>query len=290
MGVRRTALLRLATSGRAERMAKAVPGGEAAAWRAASRYVAGRSRQEALAAAAALLAQGDDVSLDLFGEDVRDPVTADEVVEGYRSLVAELPAGPRAWLSLDLSHLALDTDPAGAVDRLAAVARELPDGCRLQVGAEDAARTDAVLTCVTSAAARGLHDRLGATLQANLLRSPRDLETLLDAGVHVRLVKGAYVERSGAHAYGEPTDVAYLQLAHRLSARSASWSMATHDGRLREALLLALGPVPVEQLLGVRPAVLGELRARGVPTRVYVPYGPDWFRYWARRVAESQGA
>jgi proline dehydrogenase len=23
--------------------------------------------------------------------------------------------------------------------------------------------------------------------------------------------------------------------------------------------------------------------------RCYVPYGPDWFRYWMRRLAESQG-
>jgi proline dehydrogenase len=66
--------------------------------------------------------------------------------------------------------------------------------------------------------------------------------------------------------------------------------MATHDGRLREALLLALGPVPVEQLLGVRPDVLSDLRSREVPTRVYVPYGKDWFRYWMRRLAESRGA
>jgi proline dehydrogenase len=27
-----------------------------------------------------------------------------------------------------------------------------------------------------------------------------------------------------------------------------------------------------------------------VPTRVYVPYGADWFRYWMRRLAESRGA
>ena len=45
----------------------------------------------------------------------------------------------------------------------------------------------------------------------------------------------------------------------------------------------------VEQLLGVRPEALDELHDRGVPTRVYVPYGPDWFRYWARRLAESRG-
>ena len=53
--------------------------------------------------------------------------------------------------------------------------------------------------------------------------------------------------------------------------------------RLREALLLAHGAVPVEQLLGVRPEALDELHDRGVPTRVYVPYGADWFRYWMRR-------
>ena len=136
----------------------------------------------------------------------------------------------------------------------------------------------------------GLAGRLGATLQANLLDSPADADRLAGAGVHVRLVKGAYVEATGVHPHGEPTDVAFLRLGFRLTQAGATWSMATHDGRLCEALLLALGPVPVEQLLGVRPAVLDDLRERDVPTRVYVPYGPDWFRYWLRRLAESRGA
>jgi hypothetical protein len=38
------------------------------------------------------------------------------------------------------------------------------------------------------------------------------------------------------------------------------------------------------------PPVLDDLRERDVPTRVYVPYGSDWFRYWLRRLAESRGA
>jgi proline dehydrogenase len=160
----------------------------------------------------------------------------------------------------------------------------------VQVGAEEAAQDDAILACVLDVAARGLADRLGATVQANLLRSPADADALADAGVHVRLVKGAYLERIAAHPHGEPTDVAFLRLGFRLAERGAAWSMATHDARLREALLLGHGPVPVEQLLGVRPELLPELRARGVPTRVYVPYGPDWFRYWLRRLAESRGA
>jgi proline dehydrogenase len=112
----------------------------------------------------------------------------------------------------------------------------------------------------------------------------------VDAGVHVRLVKGAYVEPAGAQPFGEPTDVAFLRLGFQLTKRGATWSMATHDGRLREALLLAHGPLPVEQLLGVRSEVLDELHARGIPTRVYVPYGPNWYRYGMRRVAESRGA
>jgi proline dehydrogenase len=291
MGLDRRVLFRLATSRRLERAVKRVPGGEAAAWRAASRYVAGRSRDDALDVAARLLDHGHGVSLDLFGERVRDPAAADRALADYVALVSALPAAPAdVWLSVDLSHFALDTDRPAAAERLAALAHALPAGRRVQVGAEEAARTDAVLRCVLDVAERGLADRLGATVQANLVRSRADAEALAGAGVHIRLVKGAYVERAGAHPYGEPTDVAFLRLGALLTGRGAAWAMATHDSRLREALLLAHGPVPVEQLLGVRRELLDDLRGRGVPTRVYVPYGPDWFRYWLRRVAESRGA
>ena len=291
MGLERRVLFRLATSSRLERAVKRVPGGEPGAWRAASRYVAGRSRSEALAATETLLEHGHGVSIDLFGERVSDPAVADQVLEDYIALIAALPPAPAdVWLSVDLSHLALDTGAAAAADRLAAITDALPAGRRVQVGAEQLALTDAILACVLAVAARGRADRLGATVQANLLRSPADADTLADAGVHVRLVKGAYVEATGAHPFGEPTDVAFLRLGFRLAERGAAWSMATHDGRLREALLLAHGSVPVEQLLGVRPEALDELHDRGVPTRVYVPYGPDWFRYWLRRLTESRGA
>ena len=291
MALDRTVLFRLATSERLERAVKQVPGGEAVAWRAASRYVAGRSRSDAVAAVARLRGQGHGVSVDLFGERVRDPGEADRVLDDYLALAGALPPAPAdVWLSVDLSHLGLGTDAPAVARRLAAIARVLPPGRRLQVGAEEAAQTPAVLACVLGAAGQGLAARLGATVQANLVRSPADADALADAGVHVRLVKGAYVEAAGAHPYGEATDVAFLRLGFRLAQRGAAWSMATHDARLREALLLAHGPLTVEQLLGVRPEALAQLHARGVPTRVYVPYGADWFRYWLRRVAESRGA
>jgi proline dehydrogenase len=290
VGLDRTALFRLATSEKFERSVKRVPGGEAVAWRAASRYVAGRSRAEALAAAAPLLEQGHGISLDLFGEGVTDPAAADRVLEDYLELAGALPPLPAdVWLSVDLSHLALNTDSSAVADRLATIADALPDGRRIQVGAEEAAQADAILACVLDVAGRGLAPRLGATVQANLLRAAADADALAEAGVQIRLVKGAYVESAGAHAYGEPTDIALLRLGFRLAESGAAWSLASHDARLREALLLACGPVPVEQLLGVRPDALPELRARGVSTRIYVPFGPEWFRYWLRRLAESRG-
>src|SRR5690348_250993 len=121
----RAVLFRLATNQRLERVVKAVPGGEQATWRAASRYVAGRTQQEALTTARELLARGHGVSVDLFGELVTDASTADRVVEDYEVLIggllsgdAEPPGLADAWVSVDLTHLALDVDPRAAADRL----------------------------------------------------------------------------------------------------------------------------------------------------------------------------
>jgi proline dehydrogenase len=287
----RAILFKLATNERLEQLVKGFPGGEENAWRAASRYVAGRTRDEALLVAEAQVAKGHGISVDLFGELSTDPADAARVVDEYLELAELLPEPPAdVWLSLDLSHLALDVDPAGAADLVARIVEALPPGRLLQIGAEDTARTDKIQRCVLEVASRGLADRLGATVQANLQRSPADIDALTEAGVQVRLVKGAYVEPVGAYPYGEQTDIAYLRLAHQLAASGGNWSLATHDGRLREAVLLSAGTVPVEQLLGVRPEVLDDLRTRDIPTRVYIPYGPSWFRYWLRRVAESRGA
>src|SRR5215204_5727182 len=228
MGLGRSVLFRVATSERLERAVKRVPGGELAAWRAASRYVAGRSRSGALATVEMLLERGHGVSVDLFGERVSDPAVADQVLEDYLALVAALPPPPAdVWLSVDLSHLALAAGAAAAADRLAAIADALPVGRRVQVGAEEGALTDAVQACVVAVAAGGLADRLGATVQANLVRSRADTDALADAGVHVRLVKGAYVEATGAHRYGEPTDVAFLRLGFGLAERGAAWPPAS---------------------------------------------------------------
>lgn len=291
MSIDRVILFRLATSTRLEGAVRTAPGGEDLAWRAASRYVAGRAFDDARRVVGELDQRGLSSSIDQFGELVEDANVAAQVGEEYRRMATALAGFPDdTWLSIDLSHLGLDIDPSGCADHLAAITKALPTGRRIQVGAEDHARADAILRCVLEVAGCGLADRLGATAQANLFRTPDDMEKLIAAGVHIRLVKGAYVEPPNrALSYGEPTDVAYLRLAQRLAAAGAPFALATHDGVLREALLAAVGTVPVEQLLGVRPDVVDDLINRGVPVRVYVPFGNHWFRYWMRRLAESRG-
>jgi proline dehydrogenase len=291
MSVQRRVLFAAATSARFERLVRALPYGERVARRAAARYVAGTCDSDAFGLARQLVQRGIGASIDQFGEQVRDVARAEQVAVDYQRLAFQLSGIPSdVWLSVDLSHLGLDVDRAGCAERLGAIAARLAAGRRIQVGAEDHDRAEAVVNCVLSVADRGLAERLGATVQANMRRAPADLERLIEAGVHIRLVKGAYIESADrALPYGEATDVAYLHLAHRLAEAGARFALATHDVVVREALLAALGPCPVEQLLGVRPELLDGLVARGIPTRVYVPFGEHWFRYWMRRVAESRG-
>lgn len=261
--LRRRALFALATSAAFER---AAPKGRA--WRSARRYVAGETLDDAVATVRRLKAAGLDSSVDLFGEH-GSASEAREVADEYAKLCDALEPEPDAWVSLDISHVAFDVQ---ILDRIAA---SVPPGRRLQIGAEEAAVTDTILAAVIETARRGRP--VEATLQANLRRSPEDAKRLTQAGVPIRLVKGAYVEPD-AHPWGPATDHAYAQLAHDLPDAA----LATHD----EALLAALPHARIEHLLGV-----GRKTPRpGRQVRIYVPYGPSWFRYFMRRRAESQGA
>lgn len=283
----RPVLFKLATSEGFETTVRAAPGGERLAYRLASRYVAGDTADDALAMARRLAAGGVLSSIDYFGENVTDPREADRVADAYVGLAARIDAG--TYLSIDLSHIAIDEPGDGARRRLDRIAAALPTGSRIQVGAEQVARTDRILDAVLAVARDG--GPVAATVQANLRRSPADAQRLVEAGVPIRLVKGAYVETpSLAHAWGDATDIAFIELAYTLQRAGATVSLGTHDPVIREALLPAMPGAVIEMLLGVRPEDHRTLAARGIPIRVYVPYGDRWFRYAMRRAAESRGA
>ena len=47
-------------------------------------------------------------------------------------------------------------------------------------------------------------------------------------------------------------------------------------------------PGPARSSLPGHPRWRAARGARGIPVRLYVPFGPGWFRYWMRRAAESR--
>jgi proline dehydrogenase len=285
----RRVLLAVVTSAGWERAVRALPGGERGARRLARGYVAGMRPQDALACAHRLAAAGLASSIDFFGENVSDPIEADRVTDHYVALAQALERTPEStFLSIDLSHIGLDQPGEAVQQRLERIASALPAGRRIQVGAEQERRADGILAAVSAVARKG--GAVSATIQANLKRSRADAQALAEGGVPIRLVKGAYAEDPQlARAWGEPTDLAFVELAHELHANGAEVAIATHDTILRETLLRALPGIGVEMLLGVRSADARVVAGRGLPVRIYVPYGDAWFRYAMRRWAESVG-
>ena len=285
----RLAAFALATSDRVEAAVLGIPPLRRAAQHQARRYVAGPDLDAAIAAVRDLEAHGIKASVDLFGENLDDPARIDAEVDRYLQLASALSQHPDAYLSLDCSHFGLDRDAAACQARVERIAQALAPGAMLQLGAEENARADATFALALAAAQRRLP--MMVTIQANLYRSRGDAERMTEAGIPVRLVKGAYVEREDvAHPWGPDTDRAFVQLAHRLRELGAEPALATHDPRLLAELLEPGRPGAVEFLLGVRPDEAERLQAAGHSVRVYVPFGQRWFRYYARRVAESIGA
>jgi proline dehydrogenase len=279
----------IATRPRWERAVRAVPGGEWGARRLARGYVAGTRLEDAIACAHRLTAAGLACSIDFFGQNVSDVTQAERVTDHYVVLAETLERAPgNTFLSIDLSHIGLD-QPGDAVEqRLARIAAALPAGRRIQVGAEQERRADRTLAAVLAVARRG--GPVSATIQANLERSRADARALAENAVPIRLVKGAYAEDAQvARPPGEATALAFLELAHELHETGAELAIATHDAVLREALLRALPGLGVEMLLGVRSADARAVAARGVPVRIYAPYGDGWLRYAMRRWAERVG-
>jgi proline dehydrogenase len=138
------------------------------------------------------------------------------------------------------------------------------------------------------------HENVGVVLQSYLYRSEADLAALLPLRPNLRLVKGAYLEPP-ERAYPKKSDVdaAYVRLLER-SLREASFTaVATHDERLIEHAIAFAEREGVgrerfqfQMLYGVRPRLQLDLVRRGFSVLIATPYGPDWYRYLMRRLAE----
>ncbi len=274
--------------------------------RAAKRFVAGETLAQAVEAVRALNRRGVRATLDFLGESVTQRSEAWAAGDEYlRALDAIAHHGLIANVSLKLTQFGLDIDPQFCLENVRrVVARAQQLGNFVRVDMEDSARTQATLDLV-----RQLHaefGNVGAVLQAYLYRTRDDLRALVEAGVRVRLCKGAYNEPPTV-AFPRKADVdrnyaalipIMLEQAARYPAEADGRvpplaAFATHDARLVELVKAeaARRDLPREafefqMLYGVRPALQTQLVQQGFAVRAYVPYGTHWYPYFMRRLAE----
>jgi proline dehydrogenase len=232
----------------------------------ASRFVAGETLEACLDTLAALNAQGLYANTTLLGEDVRTRDETHDVVAAYRQVLDGIAGRElRTNVALKLTHLGLLIDEELAFENVAAVVEHAGSvGNSVRIDMEQSAVVDATLR-IYRRLREGGHDNVGCVLQAYLYRTPGDLDELLPLQPNLRLVKGAYLEAE-AIAYPRKADVdqAYRDLLERALAGGAYVAVATHDERLVEL----------------------DLVARGYKVLVATPFGPEWYPYLMRRLAE----
>ncbi len=263
------------------------------------RFVAGTGPDDALAVVERLNGAGLMGAVTYLGENVRTPAEAEHAARMYLHLLDEIKRRNLTALpSLKLTHLGLDLGEEVCLRHLESILeRGRATGTRIWVDMESSAYTQRTLDLY--ARLRPANPHLACVVQAYLRRTPADVERLIDLGATIRLCKGAYREPAQI-AYPDKRDVdaAYARLIDRLLApdalaRGVYTGFATHDerliGRVRERAAerrLAAGRFEIQMLYGIRPELHGALIGQGLPVRVLVPFGEDWYGYFMRRLAE----
>lgn len=265
--------------------------------RAVRRFMPGERFADALAASGPLVSRGVGTVVTMLGEEVRDAAAAGAVAAHYCDAEREIAARSLdVELSVKPTHLGIAVAPEAVDAVVVELARAAhARGRVLWIDMEGSRWTEATLALARRARAQTAG--VGVCVQANLRRTDGDLQPLLDDGVSVRLVKGAYLEPSSI-AYDDKRDVdaAYMRLARRIidhaaqRASGARWAFGTHDGAIIAALREAgVGRVPgceIQMLYGIRQAAQRELEQQRVPLRILISYGAHWFPWYMRRLAE----
>lgn len=267
--------------------------------RASRRFLPGEDLESVLSAAEAFRERGITTLVTLLGENVTGRSQAEEVTRAYRSALAAIRnRGVDCLLSVKLTQLGLDVDDELCFEQLGSLLEEARvTGDRVWVDMESSAYVDRTLNLVE----RSHHEynNVGVCVQAYLHRTKDDLERLIGLGVPVRLVKGAYNEPpSVAMRKKRDVDAAYLALARRcLEAVAAGQpgppAFGTHDVNMIEGVREAAGEIGIardayefEMLYGIGRDNQDRLASDGHLMRVLISYGPDWFPWYMRRLAE----
>jgi proline dehydrogenase len=261
----------------------------------AARFVAGETLDDAVRALRGLNERGFAANTTLLGENVTDDDEARRVAAEYERVLDRLAAEElRANVALKLTHLGLELDEELAYDNVARVVRHAAGlGSFIRIDMEQSAFVDGTLRVYRRLREDGL-ENVGTVLQSYLYRTEDDLESLLSLRPNLRLVKGAYLEPPEiAYPRKADVDAAYARLLEIAIPGGGYTAVATHDETLIETALaiaerngVGRDGFELQMLYGVRPQLQAQLVERGYKVLIATPYGPEWYPYLMRRLAE----
>jgi len=259
------------------------------------RFVAGMTIDDALGACERVNREGIAATLDALGESVTTEAEARASADVYHEMLDAIGARRlHANVSLKLSQMGMDFDPALAesiVGELVEHAAHVDSFVRIDM--EGSAFTEATIS-MTERLYGKYPGRVGTVLQAYLFRTDGDADRLLDQGIRIRLCKGAYKESAEiAYPLKSDVDANYVKLAERMMTSGVFCGIATHDEAIVEKLLkfvrdknVSKSAFEFQMLYGIRRDLQRRLAKQGFGVRVYVPFGPEWYPYFMRRLAE----
>jgi len=263
----------------------------------AKKFVAGETFEESIPKSRYLNDKNLKLTLDLLGENVTDKTTADATVEAYIQLLNGIKEhGLISSISIKLTMMGLDIDRKYCTEnlfRLLDVAKQHNQFVRIDMEGSD--YTQITIDIFKEAFAKyGKH--VGTVIQTMLHRTKDDIIELADLGADIRLVKGAYKEPSSLALQNMPAiRESYKECAKILLEKTAYPRFGTHDDELVNWLkeYTTEHNIPKESfefqmLYGLREETMIQLTNDGYMTRVYVPFGTDWFPYFSRRLMERK--
>jgi proline dehydrogenase len=266
--------------------------------RAVARFMPGDTIDDAVGAAVALQVAGIATLYTKLGEALTDLSQAQDVADHYLELLARIKASEiDGEISVKLTQLGLDLDEDACFAHLRtlAIAAEA-QGSYLWIDMEDSAYVDRTLDLYQRL--RATCPRTGICLQAYLRRTAKDVERLLPINPAIRLVKGAYDEpQAVAFQHKRDVDANYLGIAVTLlresRTRQLRVGLGTHDVELvgqiathAAAAGIAKQTFEVQMLYGIRAKEQRALVRAGYRVQVLIAYGPAWYRWYMRRLAE----
>ena len=261
----------------------------------AARFVAGETLDEAVEALHGLQSLGLYSNISLLGEGIDDEEAASAVADEYIAILDRIHEEElNTNISLKLTHLGLDCGEEVAYNNTLRVVEHADTvGNFVRIDMEESARVDDTLLIYRNLRESG-HDNVGTVLQSYLYRTARDLRGLMEYQPNLRLVKGAYLEPPEvAYQDKRDVDVNYLRLAKYSLSYGGYTAIATHDERIIEYVIeyaerngIGRDRFEFQMLYGIATQLQIDLAERGYKVLVATPFGPDWYPYLMRRLAE----